>query len=233
MTDTQCAPNALTKDQLFEILDQLELELRQEREAFTWLQGILKQQLLECLEAKRERDKAQAQLQAALWTIEAQYNADHPEHEEGEPFTLNVKVLSSQPTLYRPEDAHLGVSKPEPPPKNEGRDVGKALLAYLFNELEATGPFSRHMSQRPETAKWVAAYDLIKQRYEFGLAKYGQPLMTEDGRNTTEDLKQELGDALMYRAKQLLQGNIDPKDQLEIQQLWAVLGHLITKADLT
>ena len=43
--------------------------------------------------------------------------------------------------------------------------------------------------------------ELVKQRDAFGRAKYGQPLMTNDGRNGLEDARQEMGDLLQYICK--------------------------------
>jgi hypothetical protein len=42
---------------------------------------------------------------------------------------------------------------------------------------------------------------LVEERNAFGVAKYGQPLMTRDGRNGIEDARQELGDLLQYVCK--------------------------------
>ena len=42
---------------------------------------------------------------------------------------------------------------------------------------------------------------LLQDRYQFGMSKYGQPLMSEDRRNDVEDCLQELGDAIQYVVK--------------------------------
>jgi hypothetical protein len=39
------------------------------------------------------------------------------------------------------------------------------------------------------------------QRYEFGLLKYGQPLMSDDGRDSIQDINEELLDAIQYTIK--------------------------------
>lgn len=72
------------------------------------------------------------------------------------------------------------ISKPEPPPKNRGVAVTPCLVAFLKSKGErATG-------------------ELVKSRSRFGELKYGQPLMTLDGRNSVEDALQELGDLMQY-----------------------------------
>ena len=81
-------------------------------------------------------------------------------------------------------------SKPEPPPKKLGVEVTPLLIEYM-KKGEASD----------------MAISLIKARHEYGLAKYGQGLMTEDGRNTAEDAIQELGDLLQYLYKAKLQGH--------------------------
>jgi hypothetical protein len=82
--------------------------------------------------------------------------------------------------------AHVEASRPEPPPVPGGLPVTPALLAWL----RARGA--------------LEAADLVLERDAYGRAKYGQPLTTEDGRCTVEDLRQELGDALQYAAKAAL-----------------------------
>ena len=81
-------------------------------------------------------------------------------------------------------------SKPEPPPKKSGIEVTPLLIEWM-KEKEVSN----------------TAIELIKSRREYGLAKYGQGLMTEDGRNTSEDAIQELGDLLQYLYKAKLQGH--------------------------
>lgn len=76
-------------------------------------------------------------------------------------------------------------STPEPPPKPGQELVTPALLAFLRDPMGAP-PY---------------VLDLVRQRDAFGRAKYGQGLMTFDGRDTYEDLRQELGDALQYTFK--------------------------------
>jgi hypothetical protein len=87
-----------------------------------------------------------------------------------------------------------GSSVPEPPPINNGEIVPDALINYLN---------SAKQDFRNGIANLI---NLIHQRDAFGRAKYGQPLMTKDGRNGIEDAKQELGDLLQYLMKCKLAG---------------------------
>ena len=83
---------------------------------------------------------------------------------------------------------HVEASRPEPPPVPLGEPVTPRLVAWL--------------EQRGDHG--VA--DLVRARDAFGRAKYGQPLTTEDGRDTMEDLAQEIGDALQYACKASITG---------------------------
>ena len=84
-------------------------------------------------------------------------------------------------------------SVPEPPPINKGVEITPLLLQYLHDA--------------PSHLK-----DLIEARYRFGLNKYGQPLMSEDGRNTAEDALQEAGDLLQYLFKGYIRKDISNTD---------------------
>ena len=49
-----------------------------------------------------------------------------------------------------------------------------------------------------ESVGHTTAIPLIRARDAFGRKKYGQPLMSEDGRDTALDALQEMGDLLQY-----------------------------------
>lgn len=76
------------------------------------------------------------------------------------------------------------VSRPEPDPQYSGQAVTPILVARL-KELRCD----------------TALIELIEARDAFGRQKYGQPLMSNDGRDGVEDAKQELGDLLQYCQK--------------------------------
>jgi hypothetical protein len=79
------------------------------------------------------------------------------------------------------------MSKPEPAPIARGEIVPDILIATI-----------RRATNGPDGDDLI---ELIKERDSFGRQKYGQPLMTNDGRNGIEDAKQELGDLLQYLQK--------------------------------
>jgi hypothetical protein len=84
-------------------------------------------------------------------------------------------------------------SIPEPPPQAKGVVVPDALIKHLEEHHPYIGPNLCY---------------LIKQRDAFGRAKYGQPLMSQDGRNGVEDARQEAGDLLQYAFKVYLSGDL-------------------------
>ena len=102
-----------------------------------------------------------------------------------------VKPMSFtlQPARALPAHA-VAPSVPEPPPQPKGQPVTPQLVAWL----------ERHGSAQ--------SMELVQARAAFGLSKYGQGLMTGDGRNTFNDLSDELGDAQQYAFKALLNGDL-------------------------
>lgn len=74
----------------------------------------------------------------------------------------------------------IGPSRPEPAPVNRGEPVTPPLLDWL-----------RSYGFDDEAR-------VVEARAAFGREKYGQPLMTLDGRDPIEDARQELADALQY-----------------------------------
>jgi hypothetical protein len=78
------------------------------------------------------------------------------------------------------------MSQPEPAPVEKGIVVPDALIAYL----EDNHPYEA-----------AVLCPLVRERDAFGRAKYGQPLMSQDGRNGVEDARQEAGDLLQYAFK--------------------------------
>jgi len=103
-------------------------------------------------------------------------------------------------------------SVPEPSPVNKGDCVPDLLIAELHRLRDKNDYF-------PVNSAFMEAIDLVKARDAFGRSKYGQPLMTQDGRNTLEDAKQEFGDLLQYAYKAQLNG----ESVKELQELVPVL----------
>jgi len=85
-------------------------------------------------------------------------------------------------------------SVPEPPPTAGVSEVVPALLAYLKS------------AGNPQEL-----IDLIQARDAFGREKYGQTLMTHDGRNAVEDLDQEVGDSFVYAFKIRMEKGFSPE----------------------
>lgn len=100
-------------------------------------------------------------------------------------------------------------SVPEPPPQPKGVVVSNALIAHL----------QQHHHHHQELC------DLIRQRDAFGRAKYGQPLMSQDGRNGVEDARQEAGDLLQYAFKVHLAG--DKEGLKELRELTKAVAEIV------
>lgn len=98
------------------------------------------------------------------------------------------------------------MSIPEPDPQPKGIVVSEHLINFLCLECsDEDFPDALQDYQR-------ALVQLIRDRDEFGRKKYGQPLMSEDGRSGVEDAKQELGDLLQYTYKALYAAEEDTKE---------------------
>ena len=103
------------------------------------------------------------------------------------------------------------MSKPEPPPKDEGYIVSTELIKFI-----------RKKCTSPEYIR-EKAIELIKERDCFGYKKYGQHLRTKDGRDDIEDARQEIGDLMQY----LFKAKMNYKKTTEISELVLVLMDLI------
>lgn len=79
-------------------------------------------------------------------------------------------------------------SRPEPPPVNSGISVTERLIDWL------------------EQHGYRSSRDLILERQAYGIQKYGQTLMSNDGRNSVEDARQEIGDLMQYLMKISING---------------------------
>jgi hypothetical protein len=96
-------------------------------------------------------------------------------------------------------------SKPEPPPLNKGIPVTTELLKWL------------------EEGGYKRSIDLIIERDTYGIKKYGQRLMTQDGRNSIEDARQELGDAMQY----IYKAKLNDEDTSCLEEDYYVLGKIL------
>lgn len=139
-----------------------------------------------------------------------------------------VSASDPAPTDPAPE-GEVPMSVPEPPPRALGYDVTALILAH--NE----GVFAH--PQTPKTPLARRTYenlrDLILERRNYGVAKYGQTLHTHDGRSGGEDLSQELGDALQYLYKLVLVGEeIPAKAQVALGMLAELAGAYLRERQL-
>ena len=81
--------------------------------------------------------------------------------------------------------AHVHIY-PQPAPKKSGVEI----YSFLPEILEGTsGQDNQYLQTK------------LRERYEFGKNKYGQALMTGDGRDTGRDIEEEALDAIYYMAK--------------------------------
>jgi hypothetical protein len=81
---------------------------------------------------------------------------------------------------------------PLPPPRNSGIPITPELLEWIDkSDLEFKGYLK----------------DIIEQRTKYGMEKYGQPLMSDDGRDDIIDALQEAGDLIQYVRKSIINGH--------------------------
>lgn len=108
------------------------------------------------------------------------------------------------------------VSKPEPAPRAGGELVTPRVLAWLDTQRVNVGDRAVDRAQ-----------ELVLERDAFGRLKYEQGLSMGDGRDTVEDLRQELGDALQYAIKARAEGlGLDALEELrDLGQLLWLLFH--------
>lgn len=96
-------------------------------------------------------------------------------------------------------------SVPLPAPKAGGREVTPGLVANLLEH------------------GFDDAAQLVLERDAYGRGKYGQGLMTDDGRDKIEDARQEFGDLLQYVAGAKMEG----RDLAPLRALVPALLHVL------
>lgn len=104
------------------------------------------------------------------------------------------------------------ISVPEPPPIFKGSPIYDPLVYWMKNADVEEKDKNEMLS-------------LLESRYNFGMHKYGQPLMTEDGRNSIKDCLEEIGDGMQYAFKALLNG----EDVQKINRMARILVKLTDK----
>jgi len=86
-----------------------------------------------------------------------------------------------------------------------------------------------HQSVRAEM--WNAVMlDLVKERDAFGMAKYGQGLRTHDGRDTHKEIRDEVGDAVQYIAKGVMERKMTREQWAEVYNLTNCLHRVSQRA---
>lgn len=83
----------------------------------------------------------------------------------------------------------------QPDPVERGVNVPEALIKVIDNHYMLSETDKTHL------------IELIRERDELGRSKYGQPLMSQDGRSGVQDALEELGDLLQYAMKCKLNGS--------------------------
>lgn len=82
------------------------------------------------------------------------------------------------------------IAEPEPPPRAEGAPIPELLVEWIEEHIEKSG----------------TVVEDVQARAEFGFKKYGQYLMSDDGRDTINDARQEAIDLLKYMYKAKIRG---------------------------
>jgi len=102
-------------------------------------------------------------------------------------------------------------SAPQPRPMYRGERVSDKLIEFL-------------KGLQVDRAIIDDGIELIRQRSAFGIKKYGQPLMSQDGRDTLRDAEDELGDLIQYAFKARMNGDNLSRIRNLSQLLDAVCG---------
>lgn len=95
---------------------------------------------------------------------------------------------------------NTSASVPEPDPKNGVTPVTNNFIEWIQNNSTNS-----------------AADDIVKlleERRQFGLEKYGIELHTFNGRNAVEDIRQELGDLIIYFAQLIMENKTEEANEL-------------------
>ena len=72
--------------------------------------------------------------------------------------------------------------------------------------------------------------DALAARADLGVARYGTPLLTHNGRDAIRDLREELLDAIMYATQAHLEGRITEDQTQEIVDALAYAYRIIMEA---
>lgn len=95
----------------------------------------------------------------------------------------------------------MSASKPEPPP-TRSPESQPFVEEYIQLLRGVNNPDLHRMA------------DLIDERRQFGVTKYGTELHTFNGRDAIEDARQEFGDLVVYLRQAFLEGREEEVDEL-------------------
>lgn len=98
-------------------------------------------------------------------------------------------------------------------PPDQIRTAGKPVFAEVRKRL---GPYSRDL-----------LLPLIDAREAYGIAKYGQTLLTDDGRDTPTEVVNELLDALAYVTKWAMQEPANQNVREYHRQIQVMLADMV------
>lgn len=85
----------------------------------------------------------------------------------------------------------------QPNPVKRGVVVPETLINVIRSNVTLSDVYKTYL------------IELIRERDQLGRSKYGQSLMSEDGRSGVQDALEELGDLLQYAMKCKLNGSED------------------------
>jgi hypothetical protein len=91
-------------------------------------------------------------------------------------------------------------SIPEPKPKK--------------GELPVTASFVKWLESKWSSPAINLIISLLNERKLFGIEKYGTELHTFNGRNAAEDIRQELGDLIIYFAQLVMENKTEEAEKL-------------------
>lgn len=88
-------------------------------------------------------------------------------------------------------------------PPEQIRQAGKDVFAYFFATFNPNADITA----------------IMRGRQQLGLATYGQPLLTDDGRHTLTEIIGEQADTMIYLTKLLMQNRGKEKAEKKIRAL--------------
>ena len=144
--------------------------------------------------------------------------AKHPVHG----FVVIQKVMGGRHCFEWREQAKSDHIAPQPPPKNDPK--AKPLWPMIIAECEIRAAEHFRVGTRDDEVKAKAVRAMVsdmQKRHEFGVGKYGVPLVAKNDRDHLSDAYQELLDAIVYLRAQIetMGGLPDPNDLRKLEAI--------------